>query len=224
MSCLTASTASGITACSPAPAARPTSRRSAPCSARRAPPRPPSRRPNPSRSPCASLAPAAAAPCASSKSSGAARNPGHAPHPGIRQHEDAPLPRTIAAPEPQQFPARPAWGRRPPRPASCPKEPRPARRSRSPAQKNRQKWHTQSTVHEANTAPSRHRQRSFSIGITQPPAASSLGGFPTRVEVARVRGLPPRPASENLHRSRRIPARAKGAIPTSRLLTEAMRP
>lgn len=51
----------------------------------------------------------------------------------------------------------------------------------------------------SQTAPrtkslARHHHR-----MIQVPAASSLGGFPTRVVVARSRSLPPRPASENLH-------------------------
>ena len=49
---------------------------------------------------------------------------------------------------------------------------------------------------------SANRQRSFPIDSTQPHAASSLGGFPTRAEVAPAPTLTPRPASENLHRSR----------------------
>ena len=44
-----------------------------------------------------------------------------------------------------------------------------------------------------------NRLHTFPIEGSKPPAASTLGGFPTRVVVAPVRNVPPRPASENLH-------------------------
>lgn len=48
---------------------------------------------------------------------------------------------------------------------------------------------------------SANRRRSFPIDGAQPHAASSLGGFPTRAEVAPAPTLAPRPASENLHQT-----------------------
>ena len=41
----------------------------------------------------------------------------------------------------------------------------------------------------------------FPIGSTQPPAASSLGGFSTRAETGPAATVAPRPASKNLHRN-----------------------
>jgi hypothetical protein len=55
----------------------------------------------------------------------------------------------------------------------------------------------------AAVAPAGHRQaRAFPIGSTRHPAASSLGGFPTRAEVDPSPNPAPRPASKNLNQSR----------------------
>lgn len=43
------------------------------------------------------------------------------------------------------------------------------------------------------------RQRAFPIGLRLLPAASTLGGFPTRAAVVPSQTLSQRPASENLH-------------------------
>ena len=93
MSCLTASTASGTTAYWPVRPARPTSQRSAHCSASKARNRPPSQAPTPRspHSPRANRAPVAAAPCASSRSSGGARNRCREHHPGSRPHNASPV-------------------------------------------------------------------------------------------------------------------------------------
>jgi len=91
MFCQTGSTASGITGCWPARRAKPTSRRSAPCSGRRNPRqhlRPALRS---SRSPYANRALVAAAQCASSRSSAAGKNRCRAHHRASRLHDKSPV-------------------------------------------------------------------------------------------------------------------------------------
>ena len=89
----TASIASGTTACWPVQPARPTSERSAPCFASSAPKSPPLQSPTPksSHSPCANRAPVAGAPCASSRSSVAGKSLCRARHHGSRPHDTPPL-------------------------------------------------------------------------------------------------------------------------------------
>jgi len=73
----------------------------------------------------------------------------------------------------------------------------------------------QRTRSQAETDPSQHRQRPFPIVTSQPPAASSLGGFPTRAVLAPSCALTPRPASKNLHqsgRSRSLVRRAAASL------------
>src|SRR6056297_3267594 len=53
--------------------------------------------------------------------------------------------------------------------------------------------------------PSPRPSAHFPHSLIQDPSASTLGGFPTRVVVAPVRSVPPRPASENLHPRRHCP-------------------
>ena len=50
--------------------------------------------------------------------------------------------------------------------------------------------------------PSSQPSAHFPHRFRQDPAASSVGGFPTRVVVPPSRCVPPLPASENLHHSR----------------------
>ena len=205
MSCPMGSTASGITACSPAPPARQTSRRSAPCSGRhklrlhlRLKPDPP-----PPHSPCANRALAAAVRCGSSRSFAVGNNRDHGHHHGSRRHAETPV--TLAD---QPLVPVQALGR------------------------VRLPWTAQSAGNGLGTHPSRadctdiscrklrvtaaitpwalagydrggHRRRSFPIASATAPAASSLGGLPTRAVRAPSRTLTPRPASENLHQSRR---------------------
>jgi hypothetical protein len=54
----------------------------------------------------------------------------------------------------------------------------------------------------AAVMPADHRRpRAFPIASTQPPAASSLGGFSTRADTGPAATAAPRPASKNLHLS-----------------------
>jgi hypothetical protein len=64
----------------------------------------------------------------------------------------------------------------------------------------------QRTRSQAETDPGHYPHRPFPIDSSQPPAASSLGGFPTRAVRAPSCALTPRPASENLHLSGQSPA------------------
>ena len=61
------------------------------------------------------------------------------------------------------------------------------------------------TRSQTDPDPGQHPQHPFPIDSSQPPAASSLGGFPTRAEVTPRRSRTPQPASENLHPSGQSP-------------------
>jgi hypothetical protein len=116
----------------------------------------------------------------------AVRNPDRAHHRGIRQHDDAPIPQTIAAPEQPRLPACPACAPRPTRPVPWARRPPPARQARMSPRTNRRRWRTISTASRAGTDPSRHRQRAFPIDPTQPPAASSFRGLSTWAATAQT--------------------------------------
>ena len=181
MSCPTASTASGTTACWPVPPARPTSERSAPCSASSAPNRLPHQdpTPRPSHSHCANHAPVAGGPCASSRSSVAGKYQCRAHHQGSKPHDTPPL----------KCQATPLAAVRRPDQTSM-------RLSLCGAQKDGKHHNVQSGVsifHRFCHSLSRHAQlppklgrsrrpnrpRTFPIGRSKTPAASSFRGLST---------------------------------------------
>lgn len=98
-------------------------------------------------------------------------------------------------------PADPACSARPPRRTSPTKSPPTAPVSWPSVPRDGTFRREQQTRSQAETDPGHHPQRPFPIDSSQPPAASSLGGFPTRAEVTPRRSRPPRPASKNLHQS-----------------------
>jgi hypothetical protein len=93
--------------------------------------------------------------------------------------------------------------------ARSPKGPRglapPARRPQRTALPHHLGALSQSDIagHDQTAKPSILRRRyAFPIDSSRPPAASSMGGLPTRAARAPSLNLTPRPASENLHHSR----------------------
>lgn len=114
-----------------------------------------------------------------------------------------PIPQTIIMPAPAKAgPADPACSARPPRRTSPTKSPPTAPVSWPSVPRDGTFRREQQTRSQAETDPGHHPQRPFPIDSSQPPAASSLGGFPTRAEVTPRRSRPPRPASKNLHHGR----------------------
>lgn len=111
-----------------------------------------------------------------------------------------PIPQTIIMPAPAKAgPADPACSARPPRRTSPTKSPPTAPVSWPSVPRDGTFRREQQTRSQAETDPGHHPQRPFPIDSSQPPAASSLGGFPTRAEVTPRRSRPPRPASKNRH-------------------------
>lgn len=113
-------------------------------------------------------------------------------------------------------PADPACSARPPRRTSPTKSPPTAPVSRPSVPRDGPCRREQRTRSQAETDPGHQPQRPFPIDSSQPPAASSLGGFPTRAEVTPTRSRTLRPASENLHQSRHTTS--SGATSASRPL------
>lgn len=80
-------------------------------------------------------------------------------------------------------PADPACSARPPRRTAPTKSPPTAPVSRSSVPRDGPCRREQRTRSQTATNPGHHRQRPFPIDTSKPPAASSLGGFPTRADV-----------------------------------------
>jgi hypothetical protein len=151
--------------------------------------------------PCVDHAPAAVARCGSSRSSGAGKIRNHGHHHASRQHDETPVPQPDQPPVPARAPGRRRLSKAPETAGSQITPHSPEAERTTILQQNPPARDKTTTAAYAGLQGGHDAWRSFPISSAKLPAASSLGGFPTRADRAPGSNLTPRPASENLHLS-----------------------